>query len=247
MHLRKSRLFLQQGQGLQYGNVVFVGGHFRHSQDQKIPIFIAQLPALFLRIHPIFPEPGGIDSHPRDVLGALRVKVLPRPGIVLPVDGDQHIRPKGQRPFRGIKQQPVHQRCALEKVEAVGGVDHLRPLLSGVPGRQPGDHRPHRGMAVDQVVISRIDDGLQHPVGPEVARLPGCPLKGDIIISVTVRDLAVRRIFVVIPGCHSRLPAHLLEHLQIGNMELHHVGLNHRGHKQDFFLCHTKSPQTNKQ
>ena len=242
VHIGKFRRVLQKMQRLQNGDVIFVPGHLRHRQDQEVLLPEAQLPALLRRGDGNLPEFGGVDAHPRNILDPPRVHMPFGPVIVLLVDGDQHVCGKGQQPLRRIEQQPVDQRRPPEEVESVSRIDNLRPFLPGIPGRKPCQHGPHRGMAMDQVVRPFVNDPLQHPVGGPVFPLPGRPLKGDVEIGVTVRDLAICGIFIVIFRRHSRLPAHFLEHFQVGNMKLHHVGFHHGCHKQDLFPLHCRFP-----
>ncbi len=215
--------------------MIFIGGHFRHGEHQKIFLGKAQGLPLGCHVQGQIPEFSRGNAHPGDVFNTLGRKTLFSPGVVLPVNGNEHVRHRSQQPLRRVEQQPVFQRRAGKKVKAMSGIDHTGAMLSGVPGGKAGDQGPHRSVAVDDVVALRIDDFFQHPIGGDIFRLPGQPLKGNIVKVVAVRNPAIRRVFIVVPGGHRRFPARVLEHFQVWQMELHDVGFHHRGNKQHLF------------
>ena len=171
--------------------------------------------------------------------------VFQSPGVVFLVDGDQHIGHRGQQPLSRIEQQPVQQRCALEEMEAVGSINHFGSLFPGRQSCQTGNHGTHRSMTVNDIVISLVDDLLQHFIGLNVSEFPGHPFKGNIIIGIAVRNLAVSRIFVVVFGGYRCFPAHFLKHFQVRNMKLHHMGFDDCGYKKHLFLLHGFFPPGN--
>ena len=62
-------------------------------------------------------------------------------------------------------------------------------------------------------------------------------MEQNIKILIAVGNIQFRGILkIVIPGCHSCLPSHILKHFQIGNMEFHNMGFHHRGGKQNFLF-----------
>jgi len=235
VHAFIARLVFQQCQCFQHCGVVLVFRHFRHGEDQKILLGQPQLPALFRPVYGADVEFCRVHPHAGNVFNTLRADFLLREGIVLFVNGHEDVRQRRQQPFRRVEHQPVFQGCPGEKVEAVGGVDHLGSPFPGVPRRQTGDHGAHGGMAVNDVEMLPVDDGLQLPVGFDIGFLPGETLKGDIIVSIAMGNVAVGRVFVVVPRRHGGLPAHVLKHFQIGNMEFHNVGFDHRCHEQHLF------------
>ena len=91
-----------------------------------------------------------------------------------------------------------------------------------------------QGIRVDGLV-QLVDDGFQLPVGFDVGRLPRETFKGNVIVSIAEWNLAVGGVFIVVPRRHCCLPAHVLKHFQIGNMEFHNVGFDHRCHEQHLF------------
>ena len=235
VHAFIARLVFQQRQRLEHRRMVLVFRHFRHGEDQEILPGQSQLPALFRPVYGADVEFRRIHPHAGDVFNALRVDFSLCQRVVLFVDGHENIRQRCKQPFRRVEHQPVFHGRTLEKVEAVGGVNHLGSPLPGVPRRQTGDHGAHRGMAVNDVEMLPVDNGFQLPVGFDVGRLPRKTFKGNVIVSIAEWNLAVGGVFIVVPRRHCCLPAHVLKHFQIGDMEFHYVGFDHRCHEQHFF------------
>ena len=245
VHMVKFRPIFQGGKGLEHGNVVLIGCHFRHGKHQEVLVRKAQGRPFSLSVNLQISEFARVNAHTGDIFNALGRQPLLGPGVVLPVDGNKHVRHRCQQPLRWVEQQPVLRWRAGEEVEAMGSVDHPRPPLPGIQRRQPGNQGAHRGVAVDDVEVLPVNDLLEHPVGFQILRLPGHPFKGDVVIGIAVRNHAVFRVFVVVSGSHGSLPPSLLKELQVGDVKLHDVGLHHSRHEQNLFL-HLPAPHIGK-
>ena len=153
--------------------------------------------------------------------------------MVLPVDGDEGVGAAREELLHGVVQRPVQLRGTPVEVEAVGGVEDLRTALPGAPGGQTGDDRTHRGVAVDDVVIALVQDGLELSVGQQVAGLVGAALEGDLkdpVDGAQVQALLVRGVVPV--GGVDRV-ALCLQGPDQGHMELSDVA-SHGGDEQKF-------------
>ena len=68
----------------------------------------------------------------------------------------------------GIEDHPRLFGRALEKVEAVGHIDDLCPLLSGTLCHQPGDDPAHGGIAQDNIITLLRQKPFELPVRPQI-------------------------------------------------------------------------------
>ena len=199
----------------------------------------AQLPAFGFPVHPAGGEAGCIHPDPMDSEDFFRVAPRLRPAVILIIDGDQDVRQAGHRLFQGIEEEPVLFRGALEEMKAVGRIDHAGDLL--LPGREAGQHRRHRRMAMDEGELLLRHEAGQLPPGREVR--PGQGAAGKIHLVqhgaaghealVRVRGLLIR-IRAKVTGAMD-LIAPGLEQADIADLEGVQEG-RHRGHDQGFFL-----------
>ena len=97
VHMGKFRPVFQGGKGLEHGNVVLIGCHFRHGEHQEVLVRKAQGRPFGLPVNLQIAEFSRVDTHAGDVFNTLGGKPLPGPGVVLPVDGNEHVRHRCSR------------------------------------------------------------------------------------------------------------------------------------------------------
>ena len=144
----------------------------------------------------------------------------PGQGRVLLRDGHHQVGEAGEGPLQGVEHQPVLPGRPPVEVEAVSDVHHPGPLPPGPPGGQPGQDPSHGGVAHDEVVVLRLYEGLEPPVGLQVLGVLGGALEGDGDVPVRVPELQPVLLPQVVPGGHMHLVPPLLEGLEIGEVEL---------------------------
>ena len=98
---------LQQIQGFQNGDMIFVGRHLRHRQQQEVLLTVSKRFPLGLPVKGQIPELFGADTHTGNIFDPLGTQLLQRPGMVFLVDRNQYIRHRRQQPLRRVEQQPV--------------------------------------------------------------------------------------------------------------------------------------------
>ena len=102
-------------------------------------------------------EPVGVHTDAVDVLHSGAVEGF-CPGLILVVDGDDHVAESGHESLNGIEDQPVGKACALIEVEAMAHIDHFRAPAAVLVGRQSGDHTHNRLIGPDDVVVIFVQE-----------------------------------------------------------------------------------------
>jgi energy-coupling factor transporter transmembrane protein EcfT len=131
------------------------------------------------------------------------------------------------------------------RVEIYNAVDEFYDFTPSFLGNGIGFLTYQLNTFMNVGVASVHNDFLQHFIRLNVSGFPGHPLKGNVVIGIAVRDLAVCRIFIVIFRGNCRFPAHFLKHFQVRNMKLHHMGFDNCGYKKHLFLLHGFFPPGN--
>ena len=114
-------------------------------------------------------------------------------------------------------------------MEAVGHVDDLGALLSGLLCRQAGDDATHGRVAEDHVVVFLRQQLLELLIGLQIVRTLGRSGKRRLYELVTVFELQAVLDCQIVVGSHVNLPALLLQMLHVEQMELANMGKNGSG------------------
>lgn len=170
-------LFLQQTKSIQDKLVVLSRNEFTYRKKNKIILRKAKLPAFFFSTYGLGIKLIQIHAHAGYITHSAGFKGF-SPFIVFFVNSNQGIGVMGQPSLHRIENYPVQQRRPLIEMETMSCINHLCSTLAALSSCQPCQRCSYRCMAVNDIIMTQINDFFNFLYASRLPGLNGLLSKG---------------------------------------------------------------------